>query len=89
VYVTALCPGFTYTEFHDVNSTREMVNRLPRFMWMEASTVAREGYDAVMAGIPIYIPGRVNATIATLCRLLPQKIIEGVGRRAARAYRRT
>ena len=50
VHVTAFCPGFTYTEFHDVNGTREMVGRLPRLLWQDAETVAREGYDAVMRG---------------------------------------
>jgi uncharacterized protein len=89
VHVTALCPGFTYSEFHDVNGTREVVSRMPRFMWLEAAMVAREGYDAVMAGTSIYIPGRVNRAIARLCRLLPQAVVEAVGKRAARAYRRT
>ena len=30
VHVNALCPGLTYTEFHDVTGTREMVNRVPK-----------------------------------------------------------
>ena len=33
---------------------------LPSWMWMDAATVARQGYDAVMAGEAIYITGRVN-----------------------------
>jgi short-subunit dehydrogenase len=52
VNVTAVCPGFTKSEFHDVTGTREMMNRMPAWMWMDAPTVARQGYDAVMAGCP-------------------------------------
>ena len=33
VQVTAVCPGFTYSEFHDVVGTREQVSRLPKFLW--------------------------------------------------------
>lgn len=88
VHVTAVCPGFTFSEFHDVTGTRAKVSRLPSWLWMDAATVARQGYDAVMAGTPIYINGRVNRTIAWLCRYLPLGLISAVGRRLGRAYRK-
>jgi short-subunit dehydrogenase len=88
VLVTALCPGFTYSEFHDVTRTRAMMNRMPRWMWMSAADVARQGYNAVMAGEPIVVTGRLNAAIATLVRILPQRLVVGVGRRMGRSYRK-
>ena len=88
VLVTALCPGFTYSEFHDVTRTRAMMNRMPRWMWMSAADVARHGYDAVMAGEPVVVTGRVNSAIATLVRILPQRLVVGVGRRIGRSYRK-
>jgi short-subunit dehydrogenase len=88
VHVTALCPGFTLSEFHDVTGTRSQMNQMPRWMWLDAGTVARQGYDAVMAGKHIYINGRVNRTIAALVRLLPQRLVYAVGRTAGRTYRK-
>ncbi len=88
VHVTAVCPGFTFTEFHDVSGTRHIVSRMPSFMWMDAETVARQGYDAVMAGRATCVPGRVNAAIATLARLLPQRVVYRMNRRAASRYRK-
>jgi short-subunit dehydrogenase len=76
------------SEFHDVTGTRASVNRLPRFMWLSSRDVARHGYDAVMAGESIVITGRINAAIATLVRILPQRVVVGVGRRIGRQYRR-
>jgi hypothetical protein len=88
VHVTALCPGFTMSEFHDVTGTRDKMKRMPSWMWLDAPTVARQGFDAVNAGRHIYINGRVNRTIATLTRLLPQTLVYAIGRRAGRAYRK-
>jgi uncharacterized protein len=88
VRVTALCPGFTDSEFHDVTRTRAMMNRMPRWMWLSAADVARQGYDAVMAGEPVVVTGRVNSAIATLVRILPQRLVVGVGRRIGRSYRK-
>ena len=89
VYVTALCPGFTFTEFHDVTGTRQQVSRLPTWLWMDAATVARQGYEAVMAGRPVYINGRVNRGIALLARYVPQSVVSAIGRSFGRTYRAT
>ncbi len=89
VHVTALCPGFTLSEFHDVTGTRATVNRLPRFMWMDAATVARQGFEAVMEGVPIYVNGRVNRVIATLVRYLPYRVLVVGARLTAGSYRKT
>lgn len=88
VHVTAVCPGFTFSEFHDVSGTRDIVNRMPSFMWMNADRVAREGYGAVMAGRPVYVPGRVNTGIAALARLLPHRLVHALNRRAGSRYRK-
>jgi short-subunit dehydrogenase len=89
VHVTAVCPGFTFSEFHDVTGTREQVSQLPGWMWMDAPTVARQGYDAVMAGQWLLVNGRANRTIAVLVRLLPQRIVMWAGRRLGGSYRKT
>ncbi len=73
VHVTTLCPGFTYTEFHDVNGTREMVSKLPKGLWMEASEVVRQGLEAVEKNQPIKINGWKNQLIYGLTKLLPDK----------------
>lgn len=88
VLVTALCPGFTYSEFHDVTGTRAKMNRMPRWMWLSAAAVARQGYDAVMAGESVVVTGRLNSAIATLVRILPQRLVVAVGRRIGRSYRK-
>ena len=87
VHVTAVCPGFTRSEFHDVTGTRDRVRQLPSWLWMDAGTVARQGFDAVMAGTPVYVTGRVNRTIAALARHLPQGLLVALGRRTAGRYR--
>ena len=89
VHVTASCPGFTLTEFHDVTGTRAEVNRLPKFMWLDATDVARSSYEAVMAGVPVYVPGRVNRSIAGLARLLPRSVVLRAMKRSAGTFRKT
>ena len=89
VHVTAVCPGFTVSEFHDVTGTREQMKSLPSWMWLDSPTVARQGFDAVMAGTPIYINGRVNRSIALLVRYVPQAVVKAIGRRLGRSYRKT
>ncbi len=73
INVTAICPGLTFSEFHDVTGMREAVSKKPSRMWMDANTVAQQGYDAVMKGEHLLINGRFNRFIALLIKLLPNK----------------
>jgi len=72
VKVSALCPGFTYSEFHDVNETRGAVDKLPNWMWMTAEEVAESGFIALARNRAVHIPGASNRMIALLARLIPE-----------------
>ncbi len=74
VNVCALCPGFTYSEFHDVNNTRQLVNKMPKFMWQSAQEVVREGFIAVENNKAIAVTGKINKAIAALFKILPDNI---------------
>jgi short-subunit dehydrogenase len=72
VHVTALCPGFTYSEFHDVNGTRaQLTAATPPWLWLGADEVAAAGYEAVEANRPICVPGAPNKAIAAFSKLIP------------------
>lgn len=72
VHVTALCPGFTWSEFHDVNETREQLSKAtPEWLWMGADEVAAAGYEAAEANRPVSVPGAPNKTIAAVAKTLP------------------
>ncbi|HEY9218225.1 MAG TPA: SDR family oxidoreductase [Phenylobacterium sp.] len=74
VHVSALCPGFTYSEFHDVNGTRERVSAAtPDWLWLGADEVAAVGYEAVEAGRAMAVPGAPNKAIAAAAKLIPEE----------------
>jgi len=89
VHVTALCPGFTYTEFHDVLGTRQQMRGIPRFMWLRADQVVREGYEAVMRGESVLINGWTYRRLVWLAAAAPNVVTKWVTGRAGRSYRKT
>lgn len=74
VHVTALCPGFTFSEFHDVNGTRDAVSKMPRALWQDADAVVAGAIAANEAGEAVFVPGPVNKSLAWLGRALPPKL---------------
>jgi short-subunit dehydrogenase len=89
VHVTAVCPGFTYSEFHDVTGTRDKMNSMPGWLWLDASSVAREGYDAVMQGHPVVVNGWIYRFLVWLTGALPRRLSRWVSGSAGRRYRKT
>jgi short-subunit dehydrogenase len=75
IHVSALCPGLTYSEFHDITGARAKVSKMPKWLWMSAERVACEGIDAVCRGDIVYTPGRINRVIQWMNKHLPDRLI--------------
>jgi len=88
VNVTAVCPGFTYSEFHDVSGTRDKVSKLPKMMWMGADEVVRESIAAAERGDAVFVNGRVNRALSSFVRLLPPSVALGMMGRSSSRFRR-
>lgn len=76
VHVTALCPGFTYTEFHDVTETREELSKLPGFMLMQVEPTVRGTLRAVEKDRTVYVPGLQYKFLVWLAHTLPRPWVE-------------
>ncbi|MBL4795416.1 MAG: SDR family oxidoreductase [Pseudomonadales bacterium] len=80
---TAVCPGFTRSEFHDVMEVKEATGKFPSFMWSSAEEVAAQGYRAVMTGKPLCIPGGLNKLVVGAIGMLPRSMLFKVGKQQA------
>ncbi|HWG10064.1 MAG TPA: SDR family oxidoreductase [Rhodanobacteraceae bacterium] len=87
VNVCALCPGFTYSEFHDVTGARAKVSKLPGWMWMRADDVVRRGLDATERGEIVHVTGGANRAVKALFELLPDGLALRLIARRARQFR--
>ena len=86
VQVQALCPGFTYTEFHDTPEFKGYDrSRIPKLMWMSAEEVAESSLRALKQGKVIHIPGWQNRILAGLIYLAPIGLQQWVFSRQNRA----
>jgi hypothetical protein len=74
VTVTALCPGFTKTEFHE----RMDVGRdsAPSFLWLDADDLVREALADFDKGRVYSIPSKRYKAIATTARLVPRGLLQ-------------
>lgn len=76
VTVTALCPGFTHTDFHasagiDVDKTSAIGKRL----WLDADRLVRDCLADVDAGRVISVPGKQYKVATQLLRHVPRSIV--------------
>ncbi len=67
VRIQALCPGFTYSEFHDTAEYAHFSRkRIAGVLWMTADDVVASSLKALDRGGGICIPGLVNRLLVTL-----------------------
>jgi hypothetical protein len=77
VKISALCPGFTRTEFHERG--RMKMNGLPNFMWLSAETVVNKSWRDVNAGKVISIPGWQYLILSSISRFGPRPMVRRIG----------
>jgi short-subunit dehydrogenase len=82
VTATALCPGFTHTEFHERAGLR--MSRIPDFLWLESDRLVRDCLDDVAKGKVVSVPGPQYKVIVGGMRLAPRSVVR---RRGARVHR--
>lgn len=72
VTVTAVCPGFTRTEFLDAAAGASELGDAPGFVWMTAEAVAAEGLAAAAAGRAVCVPGLGYKVAASVSDVVPR-----------------
>ena len=90
ICIQALCPGFTYSEFHDVVGTRDIVSKMPDYMWMNADEVVAislERFGKPKAPVML-VPGRWNRFVAMLTRKLPYRASFAMMKKRSGSFRR-
>ncbi len=87
VHVTALCPGFTYTEFHDVTGTREKMSKMPGILWLQADRVASDALDCCERGKIYCVPGLVYKTLLIILWMIPAPLRRWLIARQGSSYR--
>ena len=83
IYSTALCPGFTVTEFHTMSGTQDRMDKVPSFMKLSADQVAQEGIDGMFKNKEIVIPGNLNRFLISVLRFFPTRAIKWIGNKIA------
>ena len=75
IKVTAVCPGFTHTEFHDRMGMDKTA--APAWMWLQAEQVVREGLADNEKGRAVSIPSKRYKLLTAAARVLPARLVAG------------
>lgn len=78
VTATALCPGFTHTEFHQRAGLS--MSRIPGFLWLDSRRLVRDCLDDVSRGKVVSVPGGQYKVIVAALRLIPRQVVRARGR---------
>ncbi len=78
VTATALCPGPTATAFSDAADLKNSPIHNGTVPMMTAEQVAKKGYQAMMGGKRVYIPGFFNYISSHISRIMPNKWVMNV-----------
>lgn len=79
VKVTAVCPGFVHTEFHQRMGAN--MGGVKPWMWLNAEQVVREGLADNAAGKAVSIPSRRYRALMAASRLVPGRLSAAAGNR--------
>ena len=71
---TAVCPGYTVTNFHTASGVQEEMDSVPSFLKKSAKRIAQEGVDAMLRGKKISVPTKTWKIIVFLLKIIPHSV---------------
>jgi uncharacterized protein len=79
VTVTAVCPGYTHTQFHERMGLAPGEEGVPAAMWLNARDVVAESLRAAARGAAVSVPSLRYKLLAGLARIAPPSLAARVG----------
>lgn len=77
VKISALCPGFTRTEFHQRG--RMKMKGLPEFMWLNSDQLVATAWSDAQSGKAVSIPGWQYKLLVGLISSIPRRFVRKIG----------
>lgn len=77
VKVSALCPGFTRTEFHQ--RARMSMKGLPQFMWLNSDKLVQKAWVDALKGKAVSVPGWQYQLLVFIIHTVPRSLVRKVG----------
>jgi short-subunit dehydrogenase len=78
VKVSALCPGFTRTEFHQRG--KMSMKGLPNFLWLNSDRLVEQSWRDALKGKAVSVPGwQYKLLVFIVQTLVPRSIVRKVG----------
>jgi len=77
VKVSALCPGFTRTEFHQRG--RMLMTGLPNFMWLDSDRLVEQSWNDAIKGEAVSVPGWQYKLLVFIVHSVPRSLVRKVG----------
>ena len=71
---TAVCPGYTITNFHTASGVQDEMDRVPKFLKKDAKTIAEQAVDATLKGKKVCVPTITWKIVVFLIKILPNSI---------------
>ena len=77
IKVSALCPGFTRTEFHQRG--KMSMKALPNFMWLDADRLVEQSWRDALKGKAVSVTGWQYKLLVLVVQAVPRSIVRKVG----------
>jgi short-subunit dehydrogenase len=77
VKISALCPGFTRTEFHQRG--RMKMKGLPEFMWLNSDQLVSTAWSDAQAGKAVSVPGWQYKLLVAVISSTPRRFVRKIG----------
>ena len=77
VKISALCPGFTRTEFHQRG--RMKMKGLPEFMWLNSDQLVSTAWSDAQSGKAVSVPGWQYKLLVGIISSAPRRFVRKIG----------